>query len=118
VTACAECGGNHKATSRHTRTLPDLAALGLTYRQLDFWVRKGYLSAATPGSGKRRTWSDDELAIAAHMVRLISCGFTVARAAEIARGRSPHGACTFLTLGDGIHLLIYENQPQQQEEAS
>jgi DNA-binding transcriptional MerR regulator len=116
VKTCAQCGGSHKPTSRHTRTLPDLTTLGLTYRQLDFWCRKGYLSTAAPGSGRRRTWTDDELAIAARMVKLIGCGFTVAKAAEIARGRT--GYDTFLALGDGIHLLIYENQPQQQEEAS
>jgi DNA-binding transcriptional MerR regulator len=87
--------------------------MGLTYRMLDYWTTRGFLKAAiaNPGSGKRRTWSDDELATAARMVRLISCGFTVAKAAEIARGRT--GYASWLSLGDGIHLLIYENQPTE-----
>lgn len=62
-------------------------AIGLTYRQLDYWTRRGYLKAEdpTPGSGHSRTWLEDEQVIAARMLRLISCGFTVEAAARIAR---------------------------------
>lgn len=112
----AHAGTLPAAESYSGPTLPDLAEIGVSYRQLDHWVRRGWIRAATPGTGHRRTWTDDELAVAARMVKLIAAGFTVAKAAEIARGRT--GYDTFLALGDGIHLLIYENQPQQQEEAS
>lgn len=101
------------AESHSGPTLPDLGAIGCTYRQLDYWTRNGWVVAddPTPGSGARRAWDDNELAVAARMVKLIGCGFTVAKAAEIARGRT--GYDTFLALGDGIHLLIYENQPTE-----
>jgi hypothetical protein len=109
----ASAGTLPAAESYGAPTLPDLGVLGLSYRQLDHWTRKGWVRAddPTPGSGKRRTWDDHELAIAARMVRLIDAGFVVGKAAEIARWRT--GYDTFLALGDGIHLLIYENQPTE-----
>lgn len=38
-------------------------ALGISYRQLDYWVRNvpGLVSASSPGSGHRRTFTDDEI---------------------------------------------------------
>lgn len=60
---------------------------GLTYRQQDYWTKLGYLQAvqATPGSGARRLWPVEEIAVAARMVAWIRAGTTVARAAELAR---------------------------------
>lgn len=64
-----------------------LAALGLTYRRLDYWTRVGYLrpDRPTPGSGYARGWSEEELRVAAAIFRLTESGLTVAQAAPLAR---------------------------------
>jgi DNA-binding transcriptional MerR regulator len=47
-----------------TLTTGEVAELArVTYRQLDYWVRREYLhisSPATPGSGTQRHWTPDE----------------------------------------------------------
>ncbi len=62
-------------------------ALGITYRQLDYWTRVGYIAAENPdcGPGHARRWSDAELTIALRMGRLSKIGVTLALAARIAR---------------------------------
>lgn len=71
-----------------TGYLPAAAAdLDLTYRQLDYWTRVGYLNATmpAPGSGHVRTWSDEELTVAQLVARLGRAGIPAGRAAELAR---------------------------------
>ena len=60
---------------------------GLTYRRLDHWTRTGYLTCdkVNPGSGRPRTWPDEELAVATVMARLIEAGLTVEAAERAAR---------------------------------
>jgi DNA-binding transcriptional MerR regulator len=46
---------------------PDAAReAGITYRQLDYWTRRGYLEAERPGqgSGRDRLYNRSEIAIA------------------------------------------------------
>jgi DNA-binding transcriptional MerR regulator len=58
----------------------------VTYRQLDFWVRRGWLEPTSrPGSGHVRTWTLDELAVACRMGALVEVGITAERAAHVAR---------------------------------
>lgn len=60
---------------------------GISYRQLDMWVRYGYLHPATT-TGEAfadRVWPEDEALIAVEMGRLTRAGFTVRSAASIAR---------------------------------
>lgn len=62
--------------------------LGVTYRQLDYWTRKGYLlptMTSGRGSGHRRTWPDEEVWIARTMGRLVAAGIEPAVAASAAR---------------------------------
>ncbi len=62
---------------------------GLTYRQLDYWVRKGYLKPDHPEwarQGTPREWSEREIEVARIMYRLTSAGLSVPVAAEVARG--------------------------------
>lgn len=68
-------------------TLPDYKALGLSYRQLDYWTRSGRIHAdePTPGSGHRRTWPDEEIAVAGRIARLIAAGLSLEIAAGVAR---------------------------------
>jgi DNA-binding transcriptional MerR regulator len=66
--------------------LSRLLAAGITARQVDHWVRKGYLRPYHEGgTGNPREWPVRELAIAKLMKRLIEVGFTPATAAEVAR---------------------------------
>lgn len=68
------------------------AQLGLSYRQLDYWTRCGYLrpvqrceNRVGNGTGYAREWPEYELSIAAAMGRLVRLGLTPARAAKVAR---------------------------------
>lgn len=61
---------------------------GTSYRQLDYWIRKGYIHTVPnerAGSGYSRQLSEDEIQVARYMIRLINAGFVVSTAALIAR---------------------------------
>jgi hypothetical protein len=86
-----------------------------TYRQLDHWVRKGYLRPYHEGgTGNPREWPVREWAIAMQMKRLIDAGFTPAAAAEAARNADTVRSLCRLSitdpipvdLGDGLTLTI------------
>lgn len=87
----------------------DLAAIGLTYRQIDHWTSKGWIIAdePNPGSGKDRTWPWSEVAIARLILTLRRCGFMMSKAVELAR----HCNGQFVQLAEhvilGINLTDY-----------
>ncbi|PZF11742.1 hypothetical protein DEI98_06380 [Curtobacterium sp. MCLR17_034] len=60
---------------------------GISYRQLDVWVRSGYLhpTTTTGEAFADRVWPEDEALIAIEMGRLTRGGFTVSAAARLAR---------------------------------
>lgn len=65
---------------------------GMTYRQMDYWVRRGYLHPAEsrPGSGNARVWPPEELEVGRRMAVLVQGGYTPATAARLAReGAAP-----------------------------
>jgi len=70
---------------------------GITYRQLDFWIRHRWLQPVREwrgfgrGSGSPRWWSEDELEIARRMGRLTAAGIPPAVAASFARHSWPRG---------------------------
>lgn len=76
---------------------------GVSYRQLDFWVRRGYLKPhnATPGSGYSREWTTDEAAVATTMGRLVIAGFTPELAHRVARARQAR-----LELAPGVFVEV------------
>jgi MerR HTH family regulatory protein len=74
--------------------------LGISYRQLDYWVRRGYLRPERRtarggkyggGQGVSRRWPAAELEIARRMARLTAAGITPERAAVFARESWPSG---------------------------
>jgi DNA-binding transcriptional MerR regulator len=66
--------------------------LGITYRQLDYWTRKGHLHPLNDvGTGIAREWTEAELEIARRMGRLTAAGVPVERAATFARNTWPRG---------------------------
>jgi transposase-like protein len=66
---------------------PDVPRLlGVSYRQLDYWCRRGYLRPITPGgSGNPRRWPEAELEVARRMATLVRSGYQAAAAAQLAR---------------------------------
>ena len=48
-------------------------AVGVSYRQVDWWVRKGYLEPSDPstGSGDPRRWSLEDLLLVADFARRV-----------------------------------------------
>lgn len=60
---------------------------GVSYRQLDYWIRAGYVKPMGdpgPGTGNAREFSWVQVQIATWMARLVKAGFTPAAAARIA----------------------------------
>lgn len=48
-------------------------AAGISYRQLDYWTRSGYITpqgAAMPGSGARRRWTAQHVAVLAVLAQV------------------------------------------------
>jgi len=85
------------------------AALGVSYRRLDYWARCGYLRphGEGAGSGRRRRWSERELRVAALIVRLVDAGLTLPVAAQIARAAVVAEKPThYEHLGDGLYLSL------------
>lgn len=62
-------------------------AAGITYRQLDYWARMGYLrpTGNGRGSGYWRKWPYEERRIAVVMARLVNAGVAVPVSASAAR---------------------------------
>lgn len=92
TTACAahQCRRAPTATGTCDDHAPPVTTgdfVGVTYRQIDYWTRVGYLrpSEATPGSGIAREWPDAEVAVAALIRRLTLAGLDLRTAARVAR---------------------------------
>lgn len=102
---CSRCYDHHRRTNTLDQypilsrgEVPEIA--GISYRQLDWWVRKGYLYPTRPaeGSGYRREWPESEVAVAKEMVRLVAAQIPPALAVEIARGRTE--------IAPGIRIVV------------
>lgn len=61
--------------------------LGISYRQLDFWARQGYLRPvrSSEGTGHWRDWPEQEQAVARDMGLLTRAGLSAGLAHRIAR---------------------------------
>jgi hypothetical protein len=90
----------------------DRNELGITYRQLDHWVTRGYLRPENkPGSGYGREFSESEIEIAKLMAKLVHAGFRAEKAAKTARYVLAEGL-TRLRLADDIILVLSEPRPE------
>jgi DNA-binding transcriptional MerR regulator len=80
-----------------------VADCGVTYRQADYWVRRGWILAPQPGSGYQRRIAREEVEALHTMARLVIAGLTPETAARLARetnGRGRH------ELADGVHIVL------------
>lgn len=81
--------------------------LGVSYRQLDYWIRAGYVHSLREktGSGNPRTLDDREIVVVQKMIRLIRAGFTVESAAIAAR-RMAFDEVSVTTLPGGVTIMM------------
>ncbi len=88
------------------------AAAGITYRQLDYWCRAGYLSPemcdkpTRAHAGKARRWDSDEALAAICMGQLTAAGLLPGVAAPIARGARQDRARVIHQLAIGIMIIL------------
>lgn len=64
-----------------------ILATGISYRQLDYWVRRNWLKPgnAQAGSGMARLWPESELSVALLMGRMVVAGIPADVAHQVAR---------------------------------
>lgn len=64
------------------------AGAKITYRQMDTWIRRGWLPNPPQenGSGSRRTFNEDHLAFFKTMSTLVSAGVYPEKAQQLAKG--------------------------------
>lgn len=88
-------------------SLDDMLATGLTYRQIDYWCRQGYLRPleATPGSGKARVWLSTERDVALLINRLLGVGVELQAAVQVARSVAESDTKR-VDLGEGVVISI------------
>lgn len=80
-------------------------AAGVTYRQLHYWTRSGWIHPTNPGcgSGRRYEYSDDEARVAVRMGRLVRAGLSPEPASVAARGQ--------FEIAPGVMVLVGEVPP-------
>lgn len=88
--------------SLHTST--SLAkAIGVTYRELDYWTREGFIkptpvggeSGTTPGTGHTRIWDDRDAEVAHWFAVLVKIGMKPSKIRDLAE-----------RLADGRHAYL------------
>jgi hypothetical protein len=80
---------------------------GITYRQLDWWCRQGYLHAPSGGPGYRRTIPGQEVDVLLLMARMLRGGVVHVEAARLARRSVTENRSVLpLTAGTGLVLLV------------
>lgn len=85
-----------------------LGQCGLTYRQLDYAVRQGWLRPDNPhgrGTDNGREWTNREANVVNTAARLSRVGFPLKRAIEIARILSEQERPE-IYLGSGITIYV------------
>lgn len=82
-------------TEPESHSLAEMLATGATYRQLDYWARRGWLTSDNPGSGHARRWTPRDRAVAHLMVRLGETGLRTDVAARVAADAADHGIASY-----------------------
>lgn len=85
------------------------ALAGVTFRVIDHWSRKGYLTALPrrESSGVKRRFSVFEAAVARQAVHLVDVGFVPREAVRIARGLiSRRSRSQQIVLDEDIILIV------------
>jgi hypothetical protein len=98
-----EAGAVTCGNCQRVMAVPAEQEMAITFRQLDYWVRQGYLrpAAPLPGSGYAREWPAAEIEIGRRMGRLVRAGLPVEWSARFARDNWPSGE-----IGPGIRIEV------------
>lgn len=80
--------------------------IGVTYRELDYWVREGFVkptpvdgeSRRAPGTGKSRIWDERDADVALWFARLVRNGMRPGKVGSTARDLS-EGRAVYLSGG-------------------
>lgn len=85
-----------------------MEAAGITYRELDYWTRVGYLRAEPrpEGSGYDRDFPAGEVTVAVTIRRLRDAGVKVAVAARVARNADGFKRPVAERLGVGVTVIV------------
>lgn len=109
-----------KTDEEHRQTLPGLCEdIGITYRRLDYYIRKGYIhcEVPTPGSGfNRPLLAENEIKILRLIVKFVDAGFLPEPAALLAR-RMVFDQSLITTLPGGIVITLTEELDSGHDEA-
>lgn len=86
------------------------ADAGITYRQLDHWINKGWISdGGNPGSGVPRDFSNPKAIEKVRLMgRLTRAGFPAKRASDIADMYFDH-TIPAIYIGPGLYLEITQH---------
>jgi hypothetical protein len=84
----------------------------ISYRQLDYWTRAGYVHTAPrePGQGHPRLYGHDEVFVALVLAALVHAGVQLDAAGPAARRsivRTEPDGTTFATMLDGLAVYGY-----------
>jgi hypothetical protein len=99
-----------------TFSAPEVCArAGITYRNLDYWVRCGYVDLddtdethRRPGSGYQRRFTAGDINRFATLGRLVRAGLTLHAAVDITRQVEKETGAPVL-LGNGILLMVADD---------
>lgn len=84
------------------------AAAGISYRQLDHWVRRGLIDGPeAKGSGRAREWTAQQAAVAIMTGRLVNAGIEVAAASWLTGPLLTDGRAK---IGDGLWLSLERSE--------
>lgn len=102
-----------RETDPETVTSNRLVEAGVSYRQVDYWSKRGYLRPleVKTGSGTHRRWPLREYDVLRLMVKLQGVGVEVARSAEVAR-KAVESGDNRVDLGNGVILSIEDPEPE------
>ena len=81
---------------------------GITYRQLDWWIHRGWIRMPGRGSGYFRRPDEGELYIAEWMGRLTRAGLAASIAAPLAREIAENPVQVHFEIGPGLLLRLEE----------
>lgn len=86
---------------------------GISYRQLDYWVRHKIITPerAASGSGSSRRFTRDQVELATWIGRLTRAGFDLRLARETAVNLIEDGE-SYLDFPDCVVHLVYEQEAQ------
>lgn len=85
--------------------------LNVTFRQLDYWVRQGWVSPETEGSSNRsiRYWSKADIEKVTLMARMVHAGIDSAKAAKVATvlmANPSDKTRRSIKVGPGVYIVI------------